>query len=90
MPMRTVGLLFILGHLSRVHLTTLKIHTISQNSPNFEQRTSPEVINNNGNKATSHENPIPICISQDASMERVLDGRYQVVWRFMVRQKSGQ
>ena len=67
MPLLTVGLLFIFGHLSRVHLTTLKIHTISQTSPNFEQRTSPEVVNYNGNKATSHENPIPVCISRDGA-----------------------
>ena len=52
-PLLTVGLLFIFGHLSRVHLATLKIHSISQTSPNFEQTTSPEVLNNSGNKATS-------------------------------------
>ena len=49
----TVGLLFIFGHQSRVHLTTLKMHSVSQTSPNLKQRTSPEVVNNNGNKATS-------------------------------------
>ena len=52
-PLLTVGLLFISGHLSRVHLATLKIRSISQTSPNFEQRASPEVVNNSGNKATS-------------------------------------
>ena len=45
-PLLTVGLLFIFGHLSRVHLTTSKIHSISQTSLNFKQRTSPEVVNN--------------------------------------------
>ena len=43
-PLLTVGLLFILGHLSRVHLATLKIHSVSQTSPNFEQRTSPDML----------------------------------------------
>ena len=52
-PLLTVGLLFIFGHLSRVHLATLKIHSISQTSMNFEQTTSPEVVNNSGNEATS-------------------------------------
>ena len=46
-------LLFIFGHLSRVHLTTLKIYSVSQTSPNFEQTTLPEVVNNSGNKTTS-------------------------------------
>ena len=48
----TVGLLFIFVHLSHVHLATLKIHSVSQTSLNFEQRTSPEVVNNSGNEAT--------------------------------------
>ena len=52
-PLLTVGLLFIFGHLSRVHLTTLKIHSVSQTSPNFEQTTAPEVVNNSENDATS-------------------------------------
>ena len=52
-PQLTVGLLFIFGHLSHVHLATLKIHSISQTLPNFKQRTSTEVINNSGNEATS-------------------------------------
>ena len=51
-PLLTVGLLFIFVHLSRVHLATLKIHSVSQTQPNFEQRTSPKVVNNSGNKAT--------------------------------------
>ena len=37
MPLLTVKLLFIFGHLLRVHLATLKIHSISQTSPNFKQ-----------------------------------------------------
>ena len=53
MPLLRVGLLFIFGHLSRIHLATLKIHSVSQTSPNFEQTTSPEVVNNSGNEATS-------------------------------------
>ena len=52
-PLLTVGLLFILMHLSRVHLATLKIHSVSQIQPNFEQRTSPEGVNNSENEATS-------------------------------------
>ena len=52
-PLLTVGLLFILGHLSRVHLTTLKINSVSQTSPNFKQTTSPEAVNNSGNEAIS-------------------------------------
>ena len=52
-PLLTVGLLFIFGHLSRVHLATLKIHRVSQTSPNFEQTTSREVVNNSENEATS-------------------------------------
>ena len=52
-PLLKVGLLFIFSHLSRVHLATLKIHSVSQTSPNFKQTTSPEVVNNSGNEATS-------------------------------------
>ena len=51
-PLLTVGLLFIFVHLSRVHLATLKIHSISQTPLNFKQRTSLEVVKNSGNKAT--------------------------------------
>ena len=82
-PLLTVGLLFIFGHLLCIHFTTLKIHSVSQTSPNFEQTTSLEVVNNS-------ENPVPICISRDASMERLLAGRYQAVWGFAVRRKSGR
>ena len=53
MPLLTVGLLFIFGHLSYVHLATLKIHSVSQTSLNFKQMTSPEVVNNSGNEVTS-------------------------------------
>ena len=53
MPLLTVRLLFILGHLLRVHLASLKIHSVSQTLMNFEQLTSPEVVNNSRNKATS-------------------------------------
>ena len=45
--------MFIFGHLSCVHLAILKIHSVSQTSPNFKQRTLPEVVNNSGNEATS-------------------------------------
>ena len=48
MPLLTVGLLFIFGHLA-----TLKIHSVSQTPLNFEQTTSPEVVNNSENEATS-------------------------------------
>ena len=51
-PLLTVGLLFIFGHLSHVHLTTLKIHSISQTSLNFKQRTLPEIVNSSGSEAT--------------------------------------
>ena len=52
MPLLTVGL-FIFGQLSHIHLATLKIHSVSQTLPNFEQTTSPEVVINSGNEATS-------------------------------------
>ena len=52
-PLLTVGLLFIFVHQSCVHLTTLKIHSFAQTPPNFEQKTSSEVVKNSGNKATS-------------------------------------
>ena len=35
----------------------------------------------------SRENPVPICISQDARLEHLLAGRYQVDWGFAVKQK---
>ena len=38
MLLQTVGLLFIFMHLSCICLATLKIHSISQTPPNFEQR----------------------------------------------------
>ena len=37
-------------HLSCVHLTTLKILSISQTTPNFKQRTSLKVVHNSGNE----------------------------------------
>ena len=52
-PLLTKGFLFISMHLSCVHLATLKIHSVSQTPPNFEQRTSLKVVNNSGNEATS-------------------------------------
>ena len=87
MPLLTVRLLFIFMHLSRVHLTTLKIHSVSQTQPNFEQRTLPEVVKNSRNE--SCENPVPICINRDASLDRLLDGHYRAVSAFAIRQKSG-
>ena len=80
MPMLTVGLFLIFTHLSHVHLATLKIHSVSQTPPNFEQKASLEVVNNSMYK--SHENPVPIYISRDASMECLLAGCYQsgVAW----------
>ena len=44
--MLTAGLLFIFTHLWHVHFATLKIHSVSQAQPNFEQKTSLEVVNN--------------------------------------------
>ena len=82
-PLLTVGILFVFMHLSCVHLATLKIHSVSQTLMNFKQRSSLEVVNNSRNEA--YENPVPICISWDASMEHLLADRYQVV---MVRKKS--
>ena len=41
-PLLTVVLLFIFVHLSCVHLSALKIHSISQTPMNLEQRTSLE------------------------------------------------
>ena len=52
-PLLTAGFLFIFGHLSHFHLATLKIHSISQTSPNFKQMTLPEVVISSGYKATS-------------------------------------
>ena len=52
-PGLTVGLLFICVHLSCVHLTTLKIHSVSQTPLNFEQRALLGVVNNSGNESTS-------------------------------------
>ena len=49
----TVGILFIFVHLLCVHLATLKIHSVSQTPPKFEQRTSLEVVNSSGNEVTS-------------------------------------
>ena len=52
-PLLTVGLLFIFMHLSSDHRAALKIHSVSQTPPNFEQRTSLEVVNSSRNLATS-------------------------------------
>ena len=38
----------------------------------------------------SRENPVPICISQGASMEGLLAGCYWAVWGREVRKKSGR
>ena len=53
MPWLTVGLLFIFMQLSCVHLTALKMDSVSQTPPNFEQKTSVKVVHNSRNKATS-------------------------------------
>ena len=53
-------------HLSCVHLATLKIHSVSQTPLNFEQKILPEVVHNSRDE--SRENPIPVCVSWDASM----------------------
>jgi len=55
------------------------------------KRTSPEVVNNKqGYKFKSCENPVPICISWDASVEHLLAGCYQAVRGHAVRKKSGR
>ena len=66
-PFLTARLLFISMHLLCVHLTTLKINSVSQTPLNFEQRTSLEAV------------PVPICIRWDANMEPVVTAHYWVV-----------
>ena len=48
-PLLTVGLLFILGHLSRVHLATLKIHFAELRAKDITRY----VVNNSRNEAAS-------------------------------------
>ena len=91
--MLTVSLLFIFMHLSCVHLATLKIHSVSQSQTqqNFEQRTSPELVNNSGNEAKSLTRImflLSICLIWDASMEHLLTRCYQAVWGRTVRKKE--
>ena len=49
--------------LTCVHLATLKIRSVSQTPPNFEQKTLPETVNNSRNEATSPEK-IPFLFAQ--------------------------
>ena len=64
MPLLTGTLLFIFVHLSCVHLTTLKIHNISQTPLNFKQKTSPEVVTvNNGGNSTTNLMRIPFLVA---------------------------
>ena len=89
--MLTVRLLLIFMHLLCVHLATLKIHSVFQTPQNFEQRTSPEIVNNSGNEATSLVRILfllSICIIWDASMEHLLTRCYQAVWGCAVRKKE--
>ena len=63
----------------------------SQTPANFEQRTLPEVVHKStkqGHKTC--ENPTPICIQWDASMEHVFTGHYQVVWDSAVQKREGR
>ena len=56
-----------------------------------ELRTSPEVVNNSGNEATSLVRILfllSICIIWDASMEHLLTSCYQAVWGRAVRKKE--
>ena len=54
------------------------------------KRTSPEVVNNKqGYKFKSCENPVPICISWDASVEHLLAGCYQAVRGARSKEKEG-
>ena len=77
-------------HLSHVYLTTLKIHSISQTPPNFEQRTSLEVVNNRNEATSLMRIPFVFVISWDASMECLLTGRNWAVQGHMVWKKNGQ
>ena len=52
-PTLLLTVVLVFSYLSCVHFTTLKIHSVSQTTPNFKQRTSSEVVNNNENEATS-------------------------------------
>ena len=77
-PLLTVGLLFIFMNLSHAHLTTLKIHSVSQTPPKFKQRTSLEVVNNSGKEATSlmriHSHLHKLWCQHGASAYRPLPG----------------
>ena len=87
MPLLTVGLLFIFVHLSCVHLATLKIHSISQTQLNLKTK---DIAGSRKQGYKSHGNPVPVCISRDASMEHLLASCYQAVWGHAVRKKSGR
>ena len=86
-PLLTVGILFIFTHLSCVHLATFKIHSISQTPPNFEQKTSPEVVNNSRNQATSTSlarTPFLFASDRGCQFSACV---YWAVWGFTVRKK---
>ena len=86
-PLLTVGILFIFTHLSCVHLATFKIHSISRTPPNFKQRTSPEVVNNSGNQATSTSLArTPFLFASDRGCQ-FSTCVYWAVWGFTVRKK---
>ena len=64
MPLLTVTLLFIFVHILCVHLTNLKIHSISQTPLNFKQKTLPEVVTvNNGGNGTTNLVRIPFLVA---------------------------
>ena len=91
-PLLTVGILFIFTHLSCVDLATFKIQSISQTPPNFKQRTSPEVVNNSGNQATSLQATstslarTPFLFASDRGCQ-FSAYVYWAVWGFTVRKK---
>ena len=86
-------LLFVFVHLSWVHLTTLKIHSIFQ-TPLGTELWTKDIAGSSAQQwkwgYKSRENPIPICISWDTSIEQLLTGCYWAVWDCAVRKKSGQ
>ena len=67
----------------------MKIYSISQTPPNFKQRTSPEVVHNSRNEASSLAR-IPFLFAKAGmlSTERVVTGCYWAVWGHTERKKE--
>jgi len=76
MPLLTVGLLFVFGH--RVSTLQLWKFTVSLKLRTKDIAGSSKQQRKRGYQ--SHENPVSICICQDASMECLLAGRFSVLW----------